>query len=101
MCKLLQLGHSQGLQQLNAAQCLDQRLSASFAGSNHCFEGVGIQLKQDACSIAGWLGQKQRMGILRCSTSMEGCKAACELATVVLQFLWSHWFAVITADMPL
>ena len=65
VCKLFQLAHSQGLQQLNAAQRLDQRLSALFAGSNHCCEGVGVQLKKDACSVAGWLGQKQNMRVLK------------------------------------
>ena len=42
MCKLFQLANGQGLQQLDASQGLDQRLSTSFAGSHHCCERVGI-----------------------------------------------------------
>ncbi len=50
--KLLQLANSQGLQQLNAAQRLDQSLAISFARGHNCLEGVGIQLKQNACNSA-------------------------------------------------
>ncbi len=51
--QLLQLANSQGLQQLNAAQRLDQSLAISFARGHNCLEGVGIQLKQNACNSAG------------------------------------------------
>jgi len=47
------LANSQGLQQLNAAQRLDQSLAISFARGHNCLEGVGIQLKQNACNSAG------------------------------------------------
>ena len=54
LCKLLQLANCQGLQQLNAAKRLDQGFAVTLTGRHNCFEGVGIQLEQNACRSRAW-----------------------------------------------
>ena len=64
LCKLLQLANCQGLQQLNAAECFDQGFAVTLAGRHNCFEGVGIQLEQNACSSCAWCSGQRAMCML-------------------------------------
>jgi len=80
--KLLQLANSQSLQQLNAAQRLDQSLAIPFARGHNCLEGVSIQLKQNACNSAGWAFLKPWIGVLLAQSRTD---ATC-------LWLWQHFW---------
>jgi hypothetical protein len=71
--KLLQLANSQGLQQLNAAQRLDQSLAISFARGHNCVEGVGIQLKQNTCNTASLAFLQPWVGVCLAQSRAVAC----------------------------